>query len=137
MIAKLLIFVTNSLMAFAARFPGSPVLDEIRLENLVRECPRCDGKGKTLTQACPHCNGSRRCTVCGGRGFSRITKTDREKCGSCSGTGRCRWCDARGRVEGDCEECHGKGRIFDYRKMRQTSRGILQPYARPGERFDD
>lgn len=123
--------------ALAYKFTNSPLLQELRIENLVRSCPRCEGDGKTLAKACEHCNGSRRCTICGGRGFDRITKKDREKCGNCNGTGRCHWCDARGRVEGPCEECNGKGRIFDYRKMRETARGILQPYGRPGDRFND
>lgn len=119
--------------SLAKHFPNSPYFVNLKQENLTAPCHRCEGDGKTKSEACDHCNGSRKCTACSGRGFIQQLNKQKKPCPGCNGTGHCHYCNGTGRTPGDCPVCHGRGTVLDLRKVRATIHGLLDPYRGKNE----
>lgn len=117
--------------SLARHFPGSPLLERFNFDSLTSPCHRCNGQGETRAASCDRCKGGRRCVACGGKARLVLIpgKNARETfCPDCGGTGRCRNCNGTGRKNADCGVCKGRGLVLNDRKIRQTARGILDPY---------
>jgi len=115
------------------------------------DCSECKGIGSTVTitemvtcttgcifdlvlgnsyirDTCSSCNGSRKCSSCGGKGYTRggLTGNTKYGCGSCGGSGggihigaepykqgsgKCRTCHGSGLILTLCSTCGGRGMI--------------------------
>ena len=103
--------------------PGSSYLEKVSLDNLRSPCVVCGGTG-SAAKPCPKCRGSSTCSGCNGTGYIR-TITQNVRCSGCAGTGRCRDCNGTGQVNATCQQCSGKGRVFDRSKAQAAYSALL------------
>lgn len=94
-------------------FPKNKVL---KIDDYVQVCKSCKGNG-TVETACPACEGQKKkgtCPTCEGSGEARNELTRRmDECEDCEGSGTCAVCGGDGKAMSTCDECAGRGRLFD------------------------
>ena len=76
----------------------------------IEGCSRCNGTGAkpgTSPKKCPSCGGTGQIKDVRSSGFGQFVRIT--PCRSCNGSGE--------KIEHPCTECHGKGRVRNYRKI--------------------
>ena len=116
--------------ALATRHPGSAHLKLIQFDQLDRHCRLCNGTGQKRLAVCAKCSGSRRCLVCGGKGYKTMANHRKTACTACDSSGRCPDCGGTGRKQQPCPECNGRGSVLDQRKIRQVSQAVSHGFLK-------
>ncbi|XP_075794824.1 protein SSUH2 homolog isoform X2 [Pelodiscus sinensis] len=78
--------------------------------SLVKECHKCQGRGRYKCSAC-HGAGRMRCVTCSG---ARRRAKQQKRCQMCSGTGRRRCSTCSGRGNKICMTCQGEKKLLHF-----------------------
>lgn len=95
-----------------AQFPKNKLL---KIGDYIKICPECKAKG-FVVQECPDCGNQKekgQCPECEGEGTGRSELRRKVECKACDGTGECAGCNGDGEAVLRCENCGGRGRIFE------------------------
>ena len=82
-------------------------------------CDACGGSG-TLSYTCNICAGSGKCIRCDGTGERKSDLSGEPiHCTTCRGTGKCLKCKASGKLNMQCPDCNGLGKVFEGEKAKE------------------